>query len=61
MKPNRKIQSRDRDIQGSWPALVRAAKIARQRSLEAGAPFIVVRNGKIVDLNQTKPKKRKSA
>jgi hypothetical protein len=61
MKPHRKIQSRDRDIQGTWPALVRAAKVARQRANEAGAPFIVVRDGQIVDLNQTKPKKRKSA
>ena len=52
MKPNSKIQSSDPDILGSWPALLRAAKIARKRSLAAGAPFIVVRNGKIVDLNK---------
>jgi hypothetical protein len=61
LKPNRKIRSADPDILGSWSAMLRAAKTARQRSITAGAPFIVVRNGEIVDLNQSKPKKRKTA
>lgn len=39
-------------------ALKRAAKRAYARAIETGTPFIVYKNGKIVDLNRgAKPKK----
>jgi hypothetical protein len=47
----KKIVMRDPDIVGSLPAMRRAARVAKKRALESGTPFVVVRNGKIVDGN----------
>lgn len=48
---NKKLKSTDPDILGSFPALRRAAKRARKLAEEGGAPFYVIENGKIVNLN----------
>ena len=58
MKP--KIDSTDPDILGSWPALLRAARKARKLSKATGAPFYVVKNGKMVDLNAKRAHRRKA-
>jgi hypothetical protein len=50
------VRSKDPDMKGAWPALLRAAKKARKLSRETGTPFLIVRKGKIVDLN--KPARR---
>jgi len=53
---------RDPDIRGSWPALLRASRKARELSIATGTPFYVVRDGRLVDLNakrKTKPKRTK--
>ena len=50
----KKIMSNDPDIIGSFPALRRAARKARRLAVETGAPFIVMRRGKIVDANARK-------
>ena len=55
-----KINSTDPDILGSWPALLRAAKKARTLSKITGTPFYVVRNGKMVDLNAKRTRRRKA-
>jgi hypothetical protein len=47
----------DPDIRGTWPALLRAAKKARQLSIATNTPFIVVKDGKVVNLN-ARPKTR---
>ncbi|HEY1687154.1 MAG TPA: hypothetical protein VGG19_20505 [Tepidisphaeraceae bacterium] len=58
MKP--KINITDPDLLGALPALKRAAKKARELSIATGTPFIVVKDGKIVDLNaKPKPPKRR--
>ena len=46
-----RINSPDPDIRGTWPALQRAARKARQLAKSMGTPFYVMRRGKIVDLN----------
>lgn len=51
MKP--KFNTSDPDMIGSFAALKRAARNARRLSIETGTPFIVVKDGKIVDLNAT--------
>ncbi len=51
----------DPDIRGALAALKRAAKSARKLSEATGTPFIVVRDGKIVNLNPTKKRSRKIA
>ena len=56
MKP--KFNTTDPDILGSYPALLRAAKKARELSIATGTPFIIWKDGKVVDLN-AKPKKQK--
>jgi hypothetical protein len=50
------VRSKDRDMQGVWPAMLRAAKKARELARATGTPFYVMRKGKIVDLNR--PAKR---
>lgn len=46
-----KMKSNDPDIRGSFPALKRAAKRARQRAIATGTPLYVMQGAKIVDLN----------
>jgi hypothetical protein len=53
------IQSTDPDILGSFPALRRAAKAARELSKKTGTPFYVMERGKIVDLNPVGGKQSK--
>ncbi len=50
-KPTKIICS-DPDLRGVLPALRRAARNARRLSEITGTPFIVVKNGRIVDLNK---------
>jgi hypothetical protein len=47
-----KITVKDSDLIGSLPAMMRAAARARKLSEQTGTAFLVVRNGKIVDLNR---------
>jgi hypothetical protein len=54
------VISSDPDIRGSWPALLRAAKAARRLSIETGTPFYVFKDGKVVDLNRGRKKRRKT-
>lgn len=51
----------DPDLAGVEPALRRAAKKARELSRRAHTPFIIYRDGKIVDLNAKKGTCRKRA
>jgi hypothetical protein len=48
----RKIICSDPDLRGVLPALRRAARKARKLSQITGTPFIVVKNGRLVDLNK---------
>jgi hypothetical protein len=45
------IKSKDPDIRGSWPALLRASRRAFARAKATHTPFYVVRKGRIVNLN----------
>ena len=55
------MQSSDPDIRGSWPALRRAARKARQLALETGTPLYVLQKGKVVNLNpQGRTRRRKT-
>jgi hypothetical protein len=45
------VASSDPDIQGSFAALKRAAKRAKQLAEATGTPLYVIKNGKIVNLN----------
>jgi hypothetical protein len=51
----------DPDMRGTWPALLRAAKAARRLSIETGTPFYVFKDGKVVDLNSGRKRRRKTA
>jgi hypothetical protein len=53
-----KVQREDPDIEGSLPALRRAAKNALRLGLQTGTPVYVMKKGKIVDLTKEKPSKR---
>ena len=53
MKRTHPRYSKDPDIRGTWYAMLRAAKRARELSIATGTPFYVMRNGKIVDLNRS--------
>jgi hypothetical protein len=46
-----KIGTRDPDIAGSLPALRRAAGRAKQIAQETHTPLLVMRNGKVVNVN----------
>jgi hypothetical protein len=46
-----KFNTRDPDIIGSLPAMLRAARRAKRLAQQTGTPFWVMRNGKIVNLN----------
>jgi hypothetical protein len=52
MKP--KFNTTDPDLIASYPALKRAAKKARRLSIATGTPFIIWKDGKVVDLNAKK-------
>ena len=49
MRP--KIMSSDPDILGTWPAMLRAARRARQLAFATGTPLYVWKDGKVVNLN----------
>lgn len=52
-RPN--FNTDDPVIVGSWPAMLRAARKAREISIQMGTPFFVMdSNGRIVDLNAKK-------
>ena len=53
----KKMNSKDPDILGSWPALKRAAKAARKLAEDTGTPFYVWQNGRVVNLNPVRRKK----
>lgn len=59
MKLPKELQTADPDIRGSWAAMHRAAKRARELSIATGTPFYVMRNGKVVDLNAATTTQRK--
>ncbi|MCC6580868.1 MAG: hypothetical protein IT440_10535 [Phycisphaeraceae bacterium] len=46
-----KMTSQDPDIQASFAAMKRAAKLAMRRAKETGTPLYVMQDGKIVNLN----------
>jgi hypothetical protein len=46
-----KIGTNDPDIIGSLPAMRRAARRARQLARQTRTPLLVMRNGKIVNIN----------
>ncbi|MBN2580537.1 MAG: hypothetical protein JXB10_16250 [Pirellulales bacterium] len=53
-----KAKSEDPDIQGSLPALRRAAKNALRLGLQTGTPVYVMEKGKILDLTKEKTRKQ---
>jgi len=53
------VKSSDPDIRGSWPALLRAAKKARELAEATGTPFYVLQNGKVVNLSRGVKRRRK--
>ncbi|MGD0137639.1 MAG: hypothetical protein ABSD28_02095 [Tepidisphaeraceae bacterium] len=46
-----KTRTLDPDIEGSLPAMLRAARRAKRLAQQTGTPFWVMRKGKIVNLN----------
>jgi len=46
-----KIGTRDPDITGSLPAMRRAARRAKRLAQQTRTPLLVMRNGKVVNLN----------
>ena len=56
-----KMDTRDPDILGSWPALLRAARRAKRLAIETNTPLWIVKNGKIVNANPSyKPAGRRN-
>jgi hypothetical protein len=53
-----KMRSKDPDIQGSLPAFRRAAQAAMRLAQATGTPLYVVKDGRIVDLNPQRPRRR---
>lgn len=45
-------------LAGALPALKRAAAAARRLSIETGTPFYVFENGRVVDRNATRSRRR---
>jgi hypothetical protein len=45
-------------LAGALPALKRAAAAARRLSIETGTPFYVFENGRVVDRNATRARRR---
>jgi hypothetical protein len=59
----KEIRSIDPEIAGALAALRRAARRAKRLAVETGAPFIVMRRGKIVDANALRsgsPRRRRN-
>jgi hypothetical protein len=54
-----KFVSKDPVIRGSWPALKRAARRARELAIATGTPLWVWRDGKVVDINPVRSKRRR--
>jgi hypothetical protein len=54
----KRFASIDRDLAGALPALKRAAAAARRLSIETGTPFYVLENGRVVDRNATRSRRR---
>ena len=52
------IQSSDPDIRGSWQALNRAARKAREIAKATGTPLYVLRKGRVVNANTAKRRSR---
>jgi hypothetical protein len=52
------IQSSDPDLRGSWPALLRARERAWKFAKLTRTPFYVMRNGKVVNLNPQRKRRR---
>ncbi len=54
------IQSKDPDIIGSLPALRRAARAARKLAARTGTPLYIFKDGRVVDINPVKGRRKKS-
>ncbi len=54
------VQSKDPDIVGSLPALRRAARAARKLAKRTGTPLYIFRDGRVVDINPLKRRRKKS-
>lgn len=48
----------DLDLAGALAALKRSAAAARRLSIETGTPFYVFENGRVVDRNATRSRRR---
>jgi hypothetical protein len=53
-----KMKSKDPDIQGSLPALRRAARAAKKLAEMTGTPVYVVKDGRVINLNPVGGKRR---
>lgn len=51
--------STDPDIRGSLPAMKRAARRAKKLAKATGTPVYVLKNGRVVDLNPRRGKRRR--
>jgi hypothetical protein len=60
MKTKSKASSSDPDIRREMRALRQAARDARRLSKVTGTPFIVVKNGRLVDLNKGRKRSAKA-
>lgn len=54
------ITSKNPDIVGSLPALRRAARAARKLAKRTGTPLYIFRDGRVVDINPLKRRRKKS-
>jgi hypothetical protein len=51
------VESTDPDIEGSFPALRRAAKAAHKLAKETGTPLYIWEKGRVVNLNPVRRKR----
>ena len=51
---------KDRDLRGTWPAMLRAAKAARELAIQTGTPLYIMRDGKVVDALADHPSRRRA-
>ena len=55
-----KFPTTDPDIVGSWPAMLRAAKRAREIAIQTHTPLVIMRNGKVAHVDPSaKPAARR--
>ena len=54
----KELAALDRDLAGALPALRRAAAGARRFAEQTGTPFYVFKDGRVVDLNGSKLRRR---